>query len=246
MNIPKIWEEEFRAHTFHLDPKRKIHLTAICNFLQEGASMHAEQAGFGYENMLKSNQVWVLTRMKVEANHYPEWNEKLKLNTWSRGNQGIFYVRDFNIYDDHGKTIVNATSSWTAINTKTRRPELVKGLEEGLFTWTDKKAIEEPLNKLPALKNPKFMRKRKIEYSDIDLVYHVNNVKYIEMIVNSFPREVLQKMDVRVLEINYLGEVMLGDEVLIYTEEMGTKSMKVSVIRQSDEKEVCRARLDWQ
>lgn len=245
MNTLKIWEEEFRIRTFHLDPKRKIHLTAICNFLQEGASMHAEQAGFGYENMLKNNQVWVLARMKVEIQHYPEWNEKLKLQTWSRGNQGIFYVRDFNIDDGHGKSIVKATSSWTAINTKTRRPELVKDLEEGLFTWKDKMAIDETLNKIPALKYPKLMRNRRIEYTDIDLVYHVNNVKYVEMIINSFSKEMHHEMSIHTLEINYLGEVMLGDEVLIYAEEMGSKSMKVNIIRQSDEKEVCRAMLDW-
>lgn len=245
MGTRKIWEEEFRAHTFHLDPKRKTHLTAICNFLQEGASIHAEQAGFGYENMLKNNQVWVLTRMKVVVNDYPGWNEKLKLQTWSRGNQGIFYVRDFNIDDGHGKSVVKASSSWTAINTQTRRPELVKDLENGLYTWTDKAAIEGTLGKIPALKKPKLLRSRRIEYTDIDLVYHVNNVKYIELIINSFPKEMHREMSVHALEVNYLGEAMLADEVLIYAEEMGQKSIKVNIVRQSDEKEVCRAKLDW-
>ena len=46
------------------------------------------------------------------------------------------------------ETIIKATTSWAAINLKTRRPEAVEGLEDGLKSLKEKVAINEKLNKL--------------------------------------------------------------------------------------------------
>ena len=245
MDIENNWEEDFRILSFHMDPKSKAHLTSICNFLQEGAGAHAEHAGFGFEEMIKRNQVWVLSRLKVVIDSYPIWRDSVKLKTWSRGREGIFYVRDFQIDDEDKKTIIKATSSWAALNIKTRRPEVVDGLEEGLLSNKKHKAIDENLGKLPRLSSPVLLRKRHIEFTDIDLVYHVNNVKYIEIIINSFPKEILLRKKVNMLEINYLGETKYGEEVLIYSDQIEESTYLISVVRQSDDKEVCRAKLNW-
>ena len=245
MNIPKIWKEHLRVLTFNMDPKGKSHLTSICNFLQEGASLHAEHAGFGFENMMKRNQVWVLTRLKVVIEKYPVWKDKILLNTWSRGKEGIFHLRDFTINDIENKPIINATSSWAAINYKTRRPGIVEGLENGIYSLKDKKALNEKLEKLPELKKPVILRKRKIEYTDIDLLYHVNNVKYIELLINSFPIELLSKQSIYSMEINYLGEAKIEDNVIIQSEKIDKNIFLTNVVRESDQKELCRARFFW-
>jgi len=243
MAAKKIWEEDFRVLTFHMDPKGKAHLTSICNFLQEGASMHAESAGFGFDAMMSKDQVWVLSRLKVIIDEYPIWKDHVKLKTWSRGKEGIFYIRDFIINNARKKPIITASSSWTAINIKTRRPEIVEGLENGLYSLKEQKAIDEKLDKLPDLENPKLIRKRIIEYTDIDLVYHVNNVKYIELIINSFPKEFHLKKNVKSLEINYLGEAKYGEEVLIFSESNQENVYLIKIVRTSDKKDVCRAKL---
>ena len=247
MAVPQIWEEEFRVLTFHMDPMSKIHLTSICNFLQEGASMHAEEAGFGFLEMSKRNQVWVLTRLKVVIDKYPGWKSKLKLKTWSRGRQGIFYIRDFMIENNVGLPIISASSSWAALNLKSRRPELVDRLEDGLHTLADKIALAEPLHKLPDLISPKVLRSRTIEYTDIDIVFHVNNVKYVELIMNSYSKQQHLKYIPVELEINYLGEALYGDEVIIRVDQHQHKAGAdlISIVRSSDQREVCRALVSW-
>ena len=245
MTTHNVWEEDFRVFTFHMDPKGKAHFTSICNFLQEGASMHAESAGFGFEDMMRRSQVWVLTRLKVIVKAFPVWKDQLSLKTWSRGKNGIFYVRDFTIENDQNEILVNATSSWAAINIKTRKPELVDGLEDGLHSLKDKKAINENLGKIPNPTNPKLLRKRTVEYTDIDIVYHVNNVKYIELIVNSFSKEIHMSKNLKEIEINYLGEATYGEEIGIYSEQTGEDTYLVGVVREKDNKDVCRAKLVW-
>lgn len=243
----KIWEETIKIHSFQMDPKGKAQLFTICNYLQEAASMHATLAGLGFDEMVKRNQVWVLTRLKVEIEKYPKWNDKLKLQTWSRGNEGIFYLRDFLIQDQKGETIIKATSSWAAINLKTRRPELVDGLEVKLNSQKDKIAINTKLEKLPELKNHKLLKEYQVQYTDIDLVYHVNNVKYIEMLLNAFPLNIHKSKKVTSMEINYLGETMYGEEVQINrsSEDNGDNEYLMNILKKSDKREVCRAKLIW-
>ncbi len=245
--LPPIWTEDFRIQSFHMDPTGNALLTSICNFLQEGASMHAEKAGFGFEQMYRCNQFWVLTRLKVVIDSYPRWMDELTLKTWSRGKNGIFYLRDFYIGNNQQKFIIKATSSWAALNVKSRRPEVVAHLEEGLKTHDGEIALDERLEKLPELQKPELLRTRLIEYTDIDIVFHVNNVKYIEMIVNSFPKEKLIKNQIHSLEVNYLGEAQYNDTLAIYQDaaETGSERDMISIVRQTDNKEVCRARLGW-
>ncbi len=247
MTIPKTWEESIKIHTFQMDPKGKAQLFTICNYLQEAASMHAHTAGLGFDAMIRRNQVWVLTRLKIEIDKYPVWNDHLKLQTWSRGNEGIFYMRDFYIQDNSGDIIIKATSSWAAINLKTRRPELVDGLEAQLYSQKDKVALESRLDKLPELKNKNLLKEYQVQYTDIDLVYHVNNVKYIEMIINTFPLEFHKVRKVKSLEVNYIGETNYGEQVQIFSESIDENltDQLVGIFRKTDGKEVCRARLTW-
>ena len=244
MNAERTWKENFRVSTFHMDPKGKAGITSICNFLQEGASMHAEHAGFGFEDMKARGQVWVLTRLKIVVEEYPIWKDSVVLETWSRGNDGIFYIRDFYLHKNKNP-IIRATSSWAAINYKSRRPEIVDGLENGLHSIKEKKAIEEKLGKLPELAKPVPLRTRKIEYSDIDLVYHVNNVKYIELMINSLPLNLLTKNKLTSLEVNYLHEAKYGEDVQINQQEVDEHTNLMNVVRNNDGREVCRAMICW-
>jgi medium-chain acyl-[acyl-carrier-protein] hydrolase len=245
--LPTIWTEDFRIQSFHMDPTGSALITSICNFLQEGASMHAEKAGFGFEQMYRRNQFWVLTRLKIVIDSYPHWMDELTLKTWSRGKNGIFYLRDFFIENNHQKPIIKATSSWAALSIKTRKPEVVAHLEDGLKTYGEEIALEERLEKLPELQSPVLLRTRKIEYTDIDIVFHVNNVKYIEMIINSYPKEKLIRNQIHSLEVNYLGEALYNDTVSIYKDdaETGSEIDMISIVRQADNKEVCRAMVGW-
>ncbi len=245
ISAPKTWEKTFYIHTYHLNPKGLAQLTAICNLLQEGASRHAEARGFGFDDMAKRRQTWVLSRLFVEVERYPAWKEAIKLTTWSRGHEGIFYLRDFILEDERGQIVARATSSWAAINTKTRRPELVEGLEDQLHSIKDKLATGKKLDKLPPLVQPEFLKKHRISYSDIDILYHLNNVKFVEVILNALPLATLMENTIKSIEINYLGESRYDDTLIISKEKNngGYKTDLINIIKDAGEKEVCRARI---
>ena len=155
-------------------------------------------------------------------------------------------MRDFLIKNEAGDLLVSATSSWAAINRKSRRPALVNDLEDRLYSNKEQVAIYEELGRIPELDNPLGEANKKVEYTDIDLVYHVNNVKYVEYVLNSFPADRLLNQHISTFEINYLGEAKYGEEIQISKQQYDESEFGVEIIRLDDQKPVCRARLIWE
>ena len=72
--------------------------------------------------------------------------------------------------------------------------------------------IEKKEEILKAFSDGEIIGTYKVQRSDIDMLGHVNNVKYTEWLLNQ------RKIDPRIknIQINYLQEAKLGDEVLFY------------------------------
>lgn len=103
--------------------------------------------GFGATHgMIKSNLIWVVSRMHVQVDHYPLWGDVLEIDTWvgSSGKNGM--RRDWLIRGrGSGNIYVRATSTWVMMNKNTRRlskmPEEVRGEISPWFI--DRHAIHE-------------------------------------------------------------------------------------------------------
>jgi acyl-ACP thioesterase len=76
---------------------------------------------------------------------------------------------------------------------------------------------------------------------------HVNNAKYIEWILDSYPLEMNQTHNVTTFEINFLAETNYGEELCIHSEPQkdSAPTFLHTMIRKEDGRELCRARVRW-
>lgn len=191
-------------------------LPAVCNYLQEAASLNAEELGFSKSNFdaQGENISWVLTRLAVKMIRYPKWEEEVKVVTFPRGGRKIVAWRDFEIKAANGETIALATSEWMLIDLKTRK--IVSIPESVLLACefgTESVLGPEPFTarlKFPADVNVEKTGPYKAQYSHIDLNGHVNNVHYIEWLL-----EPLKAARPSRLEIVFRSETLAGDEVSV-------------------------------
>jgi acyl-ACP thioesterase len=77
--------------------------------------------------------------------------------------------------------------------------------------------------------------------------HHVNNIKYIEWILDSYPFEMNQTHQIHTFEINFLAESSCGDDISIHTDMLKGSPLAFlhSVFRKEDDRELCRARTGW-
>ena len=69
---------------------------------------------------------------------------------------------------------------------------------------------------MPKETTPECVAVRDVTYSDLDMMGHVNNVKYTEWAMNAIELEVTTTRCLKELVINFNNEVKPGDKVELY------------------------------
>ncbi len=212
------------------DINNKLRPHSFMNRVQELANEHASKLKFGYDELMRLDQVWVLSRFRAKFKKYPEWRDKIFTETWHKGKQGIFGLRDFALFIENGdenyssatlsEAAITATSSWLIINTKTRKIERNNAFntsEEANSLANMVDAVEEPCEKLHAPDNLIKGGEHNVSYSDLDFNMHANNAKYIEWLMDIIDIEVLKYFTLKEFQINFITEAKVGDKVEIFT-----------------------------
>jgi acyl-ACP thioesterase len=190
-------------------------MATICNYLQEAASLNAEALTFSKSDFDKAgeNISWVLTRLRVRMVRFPKWEEKVHILTYPRGGRRIVADRDFVISDNSGAEFGRATSEWMLIDLASRK---VVPIPEGVFAAanTVRQPVfgDDPFTKLrwdcrETSDTTTFTARR----GDIDLNGHVNNVHYIEWLMETRPTSAAPCKE---LEVTFKSETFAGEQVL--------------------------------
>ena len=184
---------------------------------QEAAGLHAVYLGFGYDDLIKTNTAWILSRVNVKFIDTPLWRDDVTLTTWHKGFNRLFFLRDFVMTDKDGRERVKATTSWLVLNLDTRRlvrdPKL---LDEGK-TCTEN-VIETPADKvvMPKDAEVKLVMEHEAAYSDLDMNGHVNNAMYMQWAMNAVNYEISSERPVKEFTINFNHEIKPQEIVSIY------------------------------
>ncbi len=232
----------FDIRSFHVYQDGKLKLPSLLNFLQEAAGEHANKLKFGVHDLNMSNDTWVLSRMRVEINRWPEIGENIMVETWPKGFDRLFAIRDFRVYDSKGEVLVRASSYWLVVDRISKRPKMMTNISKELIN-PEISAIDQKLDKIPVAKNIDFIFSKITGSSEIDVNGHVNNVHYSEWIFNTLPAEILKERSLICYEINYMAEVFVDERVEVELGwEQTAENLMLGSVKRGD-KEVCRAKL---
>jgi acyl-ACP thioesterase len=242
--MDNIFTKEFQISSYHLNPKKQARLTALASFFQEIAYHHANQLGFGYSDLQKNKTMWVLSRLRIRINRYPVWDEEIKVETWHRGMERLFGMRDFRILDQAGDVLAVASSAWLIVDMESRRP--VRPDESTLQSSKREASVfGEPLEKITMPDTCDELDVHAVVYSDLDVMGHVNNVKYVEWCIDHALPVGSVDAEIGEFEINFLHEALPGDQVVICGSVQPGSDAYFIARRKEDAQEIFRARLCW-
>jgi acyl-ACP thioesterase len=223
----------------------KATLTVISNFILQAATIHAHERGFGYDNISKDNVAWVLSRLSIEMSEYPGHDEDLTVETWVENVTRFFTQRCFCFIDKENRVIGYARTIWAAIDMETRRPIDIPVWRPDLpdYIVPEKECPIDKLSKIPPVSGVEPCMGYSVRYSDIDINKHVNSVKYIEHIVNTFDLNIFKEKFIRKFEIVYLIEGIFGDKLKLYKQYASENECIIDT--KKGEESICRSRISW-
>jgi medium-chain acyl-[acyl-carrier-protein] hydrolase len=211
--MQKRYRVPFRVRSYEVDIHQKAGVSAICNYFQEAAGIHADHLNFDITHLIENGLTWVLYKMHVRIDRNPVRWQDIEVETWPSPGDGLRAFRDYILRDQDGDRMGVAVSQWMVLDLKSRRPvripkEILKlGLEGEDHTLEPGKA---PLKSLEADSAELITIAGS---SDLDMNNHVNNVKYIDWMTGYLPVETRDGMSCREIEIQYVAEAMEGDPI---------------------------------
>lgn len=245
--MEKIGMYPFVVQPYQVDFQQKITLMGLGFYLLESAGIHADQRSFGLRDLLKEGRAWFLSRLAIRMERYPLQYEKIWIETWVEEVGDVFTSRNFNIYNEQKERIGGASSSWAMIDLKTRKPVLLKGHLTDEHVVADMDSWVGRTEKVPSLHLDIADRKRyRVAYSDLDIMRHVNSIRYIQWMLDLFPIDLFEERHVAQLDINYMAETVFGEEVEFRKEiREDRQDYLVEIVNADTQSPVCRGRVRW-
>ena len=209
--------EKLTIPCYDTDAAWRLKPASFMNIAQEAAGRHAVYLGFGYDDLIKSNTAWILSRVHVEFVDTPKWREDITLTTWHKGLHRLFFLRDFLLTDGEGNVKVKAATSWLVLNLETRRlvrdPKLI---EEGTVCTDNVTAAPADKVVMPKDVEAEFVMEHRVAYSDVDTNGHTNNAMYMQWAMDALDYELASSRPVKEFTINFNHETKAGEVVSIY------------------------------
>lgn len=202
-------------------------------YLQEIASVHADELGFGNTWLNEINGYWVLSNIRVEISIFPKWNDEVIIRTWPSGNTRLIATREFVGKGIDGYELFRAGSEWMVLDRHTNRPKNLSRLNMGLLA-IGPKVIEKEIERLKPTDNYTQAEQISVPYSSIDLNGHVNNTEFVRWGIDALRAKFKLEGDISSLQVTYLEEVFMDDKIDLLVSSTNNRLFYV-LGRKSDE-----------
>ena len=234
--MDKIDSYSIYVEPFHVDFTGRIFMGVLGNHLLNAAGNHSQKRGWGIGALNETLHTWVLSRLSIEMTRMPRQYEHCEVKTWVESVMKLFTNRNFAILDSKGEALGYARSVWAMIDLDTRKPCDLLSLYNGdILNYV----VSKEENDCPIAGHGRFRFKdaehvRTIDtyYSDVDINGHINSIKYIEHILDLFPKETF-KQGIQRFEIAYKAECFLGDQLSFYRQTNEDGSTDVEIKKQN-------------
>jgi acyl-ACP thioesterase len=212
-----------------IDATLTIRISSLLRIMQDVIMNHTEVLGVGTEETINKGIIWVITRMNIEINRLPKYQEEIVIKTHPGPHKLFFYPRYIRFEDKNGNVLVNISSIWALVDASTRQISNSKIIQERCVGENDNLDLPLPI-KIDITDELELKETRKIHYSDVDLNGHLNFTKYVELISDLHNTDFYKNHSVKNIVINYSKEIKEHQEVNIYSNNSKNEQIKITSI----------------
>ena len=225
-------EERFFVGYQYSGPDFKITNTSLLRLFEDMACYHGALAG---EDIRTSPTAWLLTAYKVVVKKRPEYNQRIKVRTWSRECRNFFACREFEIIDESGELLVCAITEWAHYNKVENRLEKVTPeLAEAYCSEPDRTNFGPfRIKRLHESDDFKVSECFTVAKNWIDTNNHMNNVYYLDLAEMMAEETLGKSVSSDEFEIFYRQQIKCGETVLCHVSE-SNDGVLVSVLSKDE------------
>ena len=203
----EIWYKE-------VNDRQEATPVAILNFVEETAADHCAHIGKNVYELQKEGIGWVLYAGYFHMDHYPRYREKITIETWILKFKGFRGYREYRILSEDDKFYGGFRGLWLYFDLEKRRPIPVDKIYYKQWAIRNETAINCEITPLKnRIEEPDFVKSCAVQRSDIDSNNHVNNVCYMQWLMESIPDELYNKARMEYIQGTFLKETFYNRHV---------------------------------
>ena len=200
-----------------VDNNAYLRTDGIFNILQTMLTEYLKQ--YEVDNVSiknKYNAAWLIAKAKVLIAKLPIWGSNINVKSYVSIAGPVKIILETIATDENDNIIFKAIDEMCPINLEKRRiirlsdigfePKILESQFDDSFDMID-------MNNLELVNNIN------VNYIDIDFTNHTNNVSYIRFIINELGLEFFNKYNITKIDVRYLKESRINDELKIYKKE---------------------------
>ena len=126
---------------------------------------------------------WVLHRMKITVNRWPQLAEKIIVETNPSGLERVYVYRDFKVYDQQRNLLITASSTWLVFDVLKRTLATPAAHFQDIFEpYRYLSFLQRPALKFSPPSTEHLLRAQlRARHNEIDTDAHVNNSVYFQL-----------------------------------------------------------------
>lgn len=203
-----------------IDFTNHLSIPAIISSVLTVAGRDADNKGFGVDFLNKQNYSWVLSKFAIEIYKAPTMGEEYNTTTWIYDASRIISNRNFIVKDQSNSTVLAAaTSQWCIIDLTARTAvDFTKlGVDYSCYIYPEPTIAR--VKKLKSI-SPQDTAQYKATYSNIDFNRHVNTIKYIEMMLDMLPLDIIEQAKSLRVDLHFISECRYGNTLNVSLEQV--------------------------
>ncbi|MBQ2644738.1 hypothetical protein IJG14_04095 [bacterium] len=232
------FRKKFNVGSGDMDINYRLTKIAMAKFFQETFAMYCAKNNVAAFDLCKQNIVWVIADLHIEFSEYmPYWSEEFDVEIWISEKTVLRTYVDFKLYYKNN-LIAKGDSCWYLLDMQSRRPiKSIDILKD--FQICKEKVFPNFEKQLYRIEGEKIAEKEHIvTVRDLDFNYHVNNLSYLWLALETVPTEILKLYSADSYCVKFVKEAYLSDLLVCELYEKD-KSFTARIYNKKDMSDVC-------
>ncbi len=219
-----VGHDEFFVKSMDCDCFYKARPSFYFGLNQELGGLHADKKGCSVQQIFDEEQkTWMIIRTRMEINKMANWKDTLSFRTWCQEGYRLYGPRFIECTDkETGEPVFSSGSWWVIMDMARKRPCKPDYFKDRLPFADKEKHFKDPVFPQFA-KVEEFTGERladwnvEINYYDTDYNKHVNNISYVNWILDAFPKSFLDEYRPTLIDAKWEKQSFLEDELVVQT-----------------------------
>lgn len=247
MTFKNYFDKQFELRYFEMNAMGQATPSIMLALLEETAADHCYAINHSLFDLVKKNIGWVLVSGVFQMERYPNYKEKITIRTWLSSYSSIKGYRENIIFDENENIIGRAKGLWVFFDIEKRKPLPIFDDIKEKWSYFKEEAINANIKKkIDFIDFADYVKPFKVNRFDTDMNKHVNNIRYLQWVIESIPDEIVDNYFLHEIHGRFIAEAQYGDTVLSLTKKLMPDNSFAHTIKIEETDKVCAtARTVW-